>query len=295
METKSILKISLAIAVVLFVGCREFPNPFEGDRVIARAGKANLHQIDVERAFPGGVVGEDSLRWVESYVDRWVRDHLKLQEADRLFGSDETDAELVQNYRNNLKTRRLEQYFVNLYGDSLYTEKEQRDYYNQHKSEFVLDRTIVKGRVVALPTTFRQKTRVKELIRDNTIENRRDLQALADKNGFVLREVIEWTEYPQFLALLPTRRNETYDHFLSKQGIQEMIDGGVTYYFVIDEALTQGMTTPYEMVSTMVRWAVATRRKAEIVRSYEDSLYNSAIIGKRAVIHLPHSKHHTEQ
>jgi hypothetical protein len=281
------LKILLMVAVVSIAACREFPNPFEGDRVVARAGKANLRQMEIEKAFPGGVTGEDSIRWVESYVDRWVRDNLKLQEADRLFGNDEADEELVQNYRNSLKTRRLEQYFVNRSKDSLYTEKGLRDYYNQHKSEFVLDRAIVKGRVVALPTSFRQQSRVKELIRNNTDDSRHDLQALADKNGFVLREVTEWTEYSQFLVLLPTRRNETYTGLLGKQGLQEMTDGGVTYYFVIDEALTKGMTTPYEMVRTMVRWAVSTRRKAEIVRSYEDSLYNTAIIEKKAVINLP--------
>jgi hypothetical protein len=288
---QKILKISLMVAVVSLAACREFPNPFDGDRMIARAGKANLHQMDIEKAFPGGVSGEDSVRWVEGYVDRWVRDNLKLQEADRLFGSDEADAELVQNYRNSLKTRRLEQYFVNLHGDSLYTENDLRNYYDQHKSEFVLDRAIVKGRVVALPTNFRQQSRVKELMRSYTDENRHDLEALADKNGFVLREVTDWTEYSNFLTLLPTRRNETYDGLLTKQGLQEMIDGGVTYYFVIEEALTPGMNTPYEMVSTMVRWAVATRKKAEIVRTYEDSLYNKAIVEKKAVINLPKSEH----
>lgn len=275
------------MAVTVFAACREFPNPFEGDRVIARAGKENLRLMDIEKAFPGGVTGEDSLRWVESYVDRWVRDNLKLQEADRLFGNDEADEELVQNYRNSLKTRRLEQYFVNRYADSLYTERDLRNYYDQHKSEFILDRTIVKGRLVALPTTFRQKNRIKELLRTYTEDNHHDLEALADKNGFVLREVTDWMEYPQFLMLLPTRRNETYDGLLTKPGVQEMTDSGVTYYFVIDEALTQGMNTPYEMVSTMVRWAVATRRKAEIVRSYEDSLYNMAIHEKKAVVNLP--------
>ncbi|MDR0907306.1 MAG: hypothetical protein LBM63_01645 [Rikenellaceae bacterium] len=284
---QKIFKIFLTVSVVVLVGCMEFPNPFDGDRVLARVGKLTLRQMEVEAAFPGGVTGEDSLRWAESYVDRWVRDNLKLQEADRLFGSDEADEELVQNYRNSLKTRRLDQHYVNLHQDSLYTEDDLRDYYNQHKSEFVLDRTLVKGRVVALPSSFRQQKRVKELVRTFSADNRRDLQALAEKNGFVLREVSEWTEYPQFLVLLPTRRNASYNSLLSKEGVQEMKDGGVTYYFVIEEALTEGMTTPYEMVRTMVRWAVATRRKAEIVRSFEDSLYNSALVEKKAVIHLP--------
>lgn len=281
------LKIAVAAAVIMLASCREFPNPFEGDKVIARAGKATLRQMDIEKVFPGGVSGEDSLRWLESYVDRWVRDNLKLQEAERLFGSDAADEELVQNYRNSLMTRRLEQYFINTTaGDSLYTERDLREYYNHHKSEFVLDRTIVKGRVVAFPTAFRQKTRVKDLFGSYSGENRSDLQALADKNGFVLREVNDWTEYPQFLMLLPALRNENYDHLLRRDGVQEMVDGGTTYYFVITEALTPGMTTPYEMVSSMVRWAVSTRRKAEIVRAREDSIYNTALTEKKVVINL---------
>lgn len=276
------------LAVLLAAaGCKEFPNPFEGDKVVARAGKQTLRQMDIEKVFPVGITGEDSLRWVESYVDRWVRDNLKLQEAQRLFGEDFADEELVQNYRNSLVTRRLEQHYVNKEaGDSLYTEKDLREYYNHHKSEFVLDRSIVKGRVVAFPSDFRQKTRVKELFNNYTDENRSELRALADKNGFVLREVDEWTEYPQFLMLLPTRRNEGYDNLLSKEGVQEMSDGGVTYYFVIAEARTPGMSTPYEMVSGMVRWAVSARRKAEIVRHYEDSIYKAALADKKAVINL---------
>lgn len=268
-------------------GCKEFPNPFEGDKVVARAGKATLRQIDLEKVFPVGITGEDSLRWVESYADRWVRDNLKLQEAERLFGSDAADEELVQNYRNSLKTRRLEQHLVSqTAGDSLYTEKDLRDYYNQYKSEFVLDRTIVKGRVVALPASFRQQNRVKELMKSYTDENRNDLRALADKNGFLLREVDEWTEYPQFLMLLPTRRNESYDRLIRREGVQEMTDGDTVYYFVISEALSPGMTSPYEMVNGMVRWAVAARRKAQIVKNAEDSLYRAAVADKRASVNL---------
>ncbi len=280
-------RLILFAALLFLAGCREFPNPFEGDKVLARAGKATLRQMDLEKVFPAGVTGADSVKWLESYVDRWVRDQLKLQEATRLFAGDSADEELVQNYRNSLVTRRLEQFYINsTAGDSLYTAKDLHDYYNQHKSEFVLDRAIVKGRVIAFPTSFRQKNRIKDLMRDYSAENRSDLQATADKNGFVMRDVSEWTEYPQFLMLLPSRRNESYDDLLGKSGVQEMVDGGTTYYFVISEARTPGMTTPYEMVSGMVRWAVSTRRKAEIVKEREDSIFNAALREKKAVINL---------
>lgn len=271
-----------------FAGCKELPNPFEGERVLARAGKETLRQMDVEKVFPGGIAGADSVKWVESYVDRWVRDNLKLYEARRLFGENAADEELVQAYRNSLMLRRLEQHFIeNAPSGDLYTEKELRDYYNTHKGDFILDRSIVRGRVVGFPSDFRQKSRLRELFAGpSSADNRAELEAMVGKNRFVFHDAGDWTEYPSFLAMLPTRRSESYDHFLSRSGIQEMTDGDTTWWFVISDARTPGSSAPYEMVDAMVRFAVSARRKKEIVRTAEDSIFRIAILEKKAVVNL---------
>lgn len=280
-------KLLALCAMLVIAGCKELPGLFEGEKVLARAGKQTLRQMDLEKVFPFGITGADSVAWVESYVDRWVRDNLKLQEATRLFGDDAADEELVQAYRNSLITRKLEQHFISsAVGDSLYTDGDLIDYYNAHKGEFVLDRTIVKGRMVAFPATFRQKARLKELLSGYTRDGRTELEAMVSKNGFVFRDFAEWTEYQHFLALLPTRRNQTYEGLLSHTGVQEMTDGGTTYWFTIDEAHKPGATSPYETVSDMVRRAVSMRRKAEIVKAFEDSIYRLALLEKQAVINL---------
>ncbi|MDR2891363.1 MAG: hypothetical protein LBV18_07225 [Alistipes sp.] len=283
-----IIKTAALLVLLAAAGCKEFPNPFDGDRVLAKAGKESLSVTDVEKVFPTGIAGADSVAWVESYVDRWVRDNLKLQEAERLFGDDAADEELVQRYRNSLATRKLEQYFINsMAGDSLCTEDELRKYYDEHRSDFVLDRSIVKGRVVAFPTSFRQKARLRELLESQPgSDSRLELEAMLSKNGFAFRETGGWMEYSEFLALLPTRRNEKYDDLLTRRGIQEMTDGGTTYLFSIPEARTPGMTSPYEMVSDVVRWTVTSRRRAEIIRAAEDSLYRRALAEEEASVNL---------
>ncbi len=280
-------RIVVLCLFVALAGCKSIPNPFEGERVLARAGKETLRQMDLEAVLPTGLVGADSVKWVENYVDRWVRDNLKLQEATQLFGDDAADEELVTAYRNNLISRRLDDYFISrTAGDSLYTVKDLQDYYNEHKGDFVLDRSIVKGRVVAFPSAFRQKARLKELFSSWNSDAAAEATAMAQKNALALREVNEWIEYPQFLALLPTRRNASYDDLLGRTGVQEMTDGGTTWWFVISEKRTVGETTPYEMVSEIVRQSVATRRRAEIIRACEDSIYRVALLEKKAVIHI---------
>jgi hypothetical protein len=279
--------LTLILIVLALASCKEFPNPFE-DKVIARADKATLRMSDIEKALPKGIGGEDSIRWVESYVDRWVRDCLKLHEATRIFGDDEDDiTELVRNYRNSLLTRKLEQHYISkASSDSLYTENDLREYYAQHKNEFVLDRAMVKGRIISVPTSYRSKVRLKEIFHLYTPSSKQDIEALADKNGFVLCEIEQWSEFSAFLTMLPTRRNESYDELLTSGGVQEMTDGHLTYYFVITDYLKKGDATPYPMVKDMVKWAVSTRRKAEIVKQHEDSIYHVAIRERKAIINI---------
>ncbi len=282
-----VLRITILCLVFTVAGCRRFPNPFDGETVLARAGKETLRKMDLEQVLPANLTGADSVKWVENYVDRWVRDNLKLQEAAMIFGDNAADEELVRAYRNSLITSRLEQYFIEqTVVDSLYTERDLHDFYDEHRGEFVLDRNIVKGRVVAFPSNFRQKTRLKELFASWDEDAREETLAMAQKNAFSLREVNDWMEYSGFLALLPTRRNETYDGNLTIAGVQEMTDGDTTYWFVIDEKRTAGETTPYELVSDIVRQSVATRRRAEIIKASVDSIYQAALLEKRAVINL---------
>jgi hypothetical protein len=225
--------------------------------------------------------------WVESYVNRWVRDNLKLYEAKRLFGEDAADEELVQAYRNSLMLRRLEQYFIeNAPSCELYTERELQDYYNSHKADFTLDRPVVRGRVVGFPSNFRQKARLRELFANPSADNKADLVAMVEKNRFVFHDASEWTDFSQFLAMLPTLRNESYDHFLTRSGIQEMEDDDLTWWFVVSDSRTSGASAPYEMVDAMVKFAVSARRKKEIVRAAEDSIFRIAMLEKKATVNL---------
>ena len=273
------------VVTLVLVGCKRIPNPFAGEKVLARAGKETLRLMDLEAVMPSGLASADSVKWVENYVDRWVRDNLKLQEATMIFGDDAADEELVTAYRNSLITRRLDEYLIKkMAGDSLYTEADLLAYYNEHRGEFVLDRAIVKGRVVAFPDNFRQKSRLKEQFASWNDGARDEVTAMAQKNDFFVREASDWMEYSQFLALLPTRRNALYDAELVQTGIQEMTDGGTTYLFVIIEKRTAGETSPYEMVSEIVRQSVSTRRRAEIIKACEDSIYRIALLEKKAVI-----------
>lgn len=282
-----IVVLGLLLSAACFTECRRITNPFE-DTVIARVGKKTLHKSDLQGITPEGISGKDSIQLIETYVDSWVHKMVKEQQARKILRSSEDDIdELVDEYRNTLLARKLEQYCIdNFGGDSVYGESDYRKYYNTHREEFVLDRDMVRGRIVALPTSFRQKSKIKELVASTDSDRIADLSAMCQKSGLTLTDFAVWSDYADFLKALPTKRNESYQDLLSEHGTQEMTDKNVTYYFAITESKQSGEQSPYETVRDVVKWIVEKQHREAIVKWYDDSVYKAALEAKQVKINL---------
>lgn len=71
-------KIAVIAGVLLLAGCRELPRHFVSDTTLAEVGNRKLRVRDVRSAVPQGMTGDDSVAFVQAFVDRWVRKQLKL-------------------------------------------------------------------------------------------------------------------------------------------------------------------------------------------------------------------------
>ena len=158
-------KIAVVAATLFLGGCQELPGYFASDTTLARAGGSELKMRDVESVVPKGVTGEDSAAFMKVYIDRWVRKQLKLQEAEILFSASADDIDkMVEEYRQALLIRKLDQHYVDRSIDTTFTENEIAAYYNAHKADFRLDRTLVKGRIVQFGEGYRQARKLRELM-----------------------------------------------------------------------------------------------------------------------------------
>ena len=178
-------KITVAAGVLLLAGCRELPRYFASGTTIARAGGKELKMGDVRSVVPQGLTGDDSAAFMRVYVDRWVVKQLKLQEAGTLFSPSAADIDkMVEEYRQALLIRKLDQHYVDRSIDTVFTADEIAAYYNAHKADFKLDRTIVKGRIVRFAEGYRQAAKLKTLMASKTEAQQQDFRDICEKNGF---------------------------------------------------------------------------------------------------------------
>ena len=191
-------KIAVVAASVFLAGCREMPGYFASDTTLARAGGKQLQLRDVESVVPKGVTGEDSAAFMKVYVDRWVRKQLKLKEAETLFSASGDDIDkTVEEYRQALLIRKLNQLYVDRSIDTTFTDDEITAYYNAHKADFRLDRTLVKGRIVQFGEGYRQARKLKELMGAKSAAQQQDFRDICEKNDFTVTDFREqWVDFP---------------------------------------------------------------------------------------------------
>uniref|UniRef100_UPI004057A57E peptidylprolyl isomerase n=1 Tax=Alistipes sp. TaxID=1872444 RepID=UPI004057A57E len=272
-----ILHIVVWMALLTTVGCRELPAYFRGAEPLAKVDGRTLYLHEVERVAPEGISGDDSASFYRLYVDRWVGRQLKLLEAEELFSDSEEDIEaLVEEYRQSLLIRKLDQYQVDHHIDTLFTEEEIQGYYNAHLSDFRSDRTWVKGRILRFKEGDRQAKKLQQLMRTNSEESRKDLEQICRKNGFDLHEFDTWCDFEEFLSHLPALRSEDNSALLNSHDLQQMRDNSSRYYFQITSVRAIGEALPLERVRETIRRILFNRRQSDLIRSHEEALRQKA-------------------
>ena len=271
-------KIAVAASVLLLAGCRELPRYFASDTTIARAGGKELKLKDVKSVVPQGLTGDDSAAFMKVYIDRWVVKQLKLREAEILFSSSAGDIDkMVEEYRQALLIRQLDQHYVDQSVDTVFTADEIAAYYNTHKADFKLDHTIVKGRIVRFDEGYRQAAKLKTLMGSKSEMQQQDFRDICVKNNFAVDDFRDqWIDFPEFLSYLPTLRSQSYDSVLATTAVQEMRDSQARYYFQIDAVLREGESIPLERLEGTIRRILFNQRKGEIIRHREEELCTRA-------------------
>ncbi len=272
--------------LVTAVACQELPAYLTGEQVVARVGERELTATEVGSAVPQSLSTADSTAFAELYVNRWVKRMLKVQEAEVLFSSSAADIDKqVEEYRNSLLARKVDQYYVDRAIDTTFTDEQIQTYYEAHADDFLLDRTLVKGRIVRFPESYRRAQTLYSLMSSSREDKQRDFIEICTKNDFHLSDYTrQWVDYSQFLSELPVV--SSMGNRLLKMGtVQNLRDNYSIYYLEITAILRPGERAPIERVEHTIRRILYNARQNEIIRSHEEDLYREAELREDVAIY----------
>lgn len=271
--------ISVFVVLLLATSCREASTLFGYDTVV-RVGRNTLSSADIAAAVPKGLSGVDSVNYVDSYIDKWIIRQLKLQEAELIFSSSEGDIDrMVEDYRQSLLIRKIEQYYLDKDVDLQITDADIEAYYNSHKGDFRLTSAVVKGYIVSFPEKFRRKEWLLQMMRsakDESGDKFKEFEQVCLKNNFRMVKYEEWVDFSDYLANLPLLRSANHDKRLSERGVQQIHYDATCYAFRITDVLSAGEPMPLFMAKDKIVSILTKRRQGEIIRQNEERIRQNA-------------------
>ncbi len=219
---------------------------------VAIVGQEILTISEIRNHTPAALGNSDSAAFARAYIRNWVDRKLisevaaadvDMNEIDRL--TNEYREELIMNEYRREMIRRADN--TEITSDSLHA------YFDSHRSEFVLERPMVKGVYLKVPDDFHKLAELKRLYRSTRPADVDKLEKAATNAIHYDYFRDRWVDWEQIESRIPASFNEGAETFLRSGRPLEVSAGGFTYLLSITEYLPAGAPMPFEAAMPIVR------------------------------------------
>ena len=254
-------------------------SPSEGKEVVANVFDKYLYKSDIALVVPDGLSDEDSAHFVKSYVEKWVRDELMLNKARfNLKQQEEADIEQkLDDYRTSLTIYAYEKELIKQQLDTAISTDDILEFYEPNKKNFRLRDNIIRMIYIKVSKPVTNITQLRKLYISDDEEDRASLSdyCLEYSNSFSLSDE-NWVEFDQILEKMPL---EVSDHqaFLKNNVNLEIQDSLSVYFLRIVEYFLKDEISPVQYESDNIRSLILNKRKLELIKNLERSVYQDAL------------------
>lgn len=257
----------------------------EDNYILASVYNKELMLSDVIGQIPQE--NEDSITFVQYYIDNWIKQELLLHHAELNLSIDMKDYDKqVNEYRRSLLIYAYQQQLINQNFDTSIHIDEIINYYEQFKEEFKLSNNIFKGRYVVVDKSAPKLDRLAVWYNSNKEESILNLQDYCQQ--FAKEYYLEDTVW-QYLSLIKDNvSNEKIadeEYFLKNNHAEYFTSGEYIYYFYIRDYKIKGNISPLSMEKEKIRNVLLNKKKIEYLRKLEDELYQNGLALKKINIY----------
>lgn len=273
------LLVISAFLITLLGSCNILPGKDKDrENAIARVYDKYLYAEDLVGVIPPGTSSNDSLEITTAYINNWVRQELLLKQAED--NLDETHREFskqIEQYRNSLIIYAYESELVNQKLDTVVPMSEIEDYYKKNQNNFNLRENIVLADYVIITATSPLIGKVKNLLQSSREQDKEKLLTLCQENGIDhLVNTGTWMSFADLSRKIPLTVDDQLD-FLKRNRYYEVKDSTTVYLVAIDAYKSKESISPLNFEIENIRTILLNKRKAELLATMENDLYNDAV------------------
>lgn len=239
---------------------------------VAEVGGYKLPRETVENLIPPGTSQEDSAAIASRYINSWKADRLKAVRAARELPKEECDVSReIEEYKVSLLKYRYEQHYIRQNLDTTVTPADVQAYYDGHQADFILDRALVRARVMKISADSPVLGELKEKLASESLQG-----ASSDSLTFARAYMFSdfgggWTEAS---ALAGIMEMDPAKMLSSVKGgyVQNTLADGSEAIAYIPESIPSGQRGPVSYFQSRIHDLILGARRRDLLSELDNKL-----------------------
>ncbi|MDR1897599.1 MAG: peptidyl-prolyl cis-trans isomerase [Prevotellaceae bacterium] len=284
MIRKFIFFSKVLIFLVFLFSC-EIKNK-QNEQPIAEVGNKKLYLSDIEN-YLQNMSSQDSLTVLTDYVNRWAKNQVVLSEAENNLSENEMDVSReLEDYKTSLLIHKYEQLYIGKTMDTAVSDAEIEKFYKENSDNFQLSGVLVKALYIKVYNDFQHIDKIRQLYRSTKEKDIEELEKIA-MQGAVAYESFnsQWIDLNEITATFPGTA-DSYENRAIRMKYIEDSDDKYTYFLKIHDVSTKGAVAPLEHVKSNIKTIILNRRKTNLIRQMENSVFSDAMNKNKIKINI---------
>ena len=272
-------KLSAIISIaflLLLTGCDYFTKNSK-EVVVAECYGKYLYESDLIGIVPENTSTLDSIQRVNSFIDSWIRRQLLIHQAENNLDKETLNLDKqLEEYRNSLVIYAYESQLINQKLDTIVSEDEIAEYYEQNKEDFQLRNTMVKVAYVIIDEECKAKPTLQKLMSDPDTLLLQNIDILATYyavNSYL--DVDQWIRLDELTSIVPIEIFNA-ESFLKKNRFVCFDMNEYTYMVRFVNYLLEESISPMEMERDNIKSVILAHRKQAMLNNMKEALYKKA-------------------
>jgi len=269
--------IAYLFIVIAFTSCNSSMSTDKG-AILARVHNEYLFAEDVEGLIPENTAPHDSIVLVKNFVNNWVKTKLMAHQAQKNLTKEQLNFDQqLEDYRNSLIIFKYESELIKQNLDTLVSEKEIEDYYNEHLGDFELKENIAK----VIYTVIDYELPVEEEFEQ--IFNLPDSLLLDSLESFSKKyartyflDTASWIPFSELKEMLPIE-NYSRELFEKNRRYFKLAGNNNIYMLKFVDFKIKDDTSPLTFKHDDIRSIIINKRKLLLVKKVRSDIYTKAL------------------
>ncbi len=269
--------VLIGIAFLLLLTSCDYFQKNSKEVVVAECYGKYLYESDLKGIVPEGASIMDSIQCTSTFIDSWVRRQVLIHQAENNLDKEELDLKKqLDEYRNSLVIYAYESQLIDQKLDTVVSEDEIAEYYEQNKEDFQLRNTMVRVAYVILDEDSKQKATFQKLLSDRDTLLLQNIDVLASYYAVKsYLDVDHWMRLDELTNIVPIEILNA-ESFLKKKQFVCFDMNEYTYMVRFVEYLLEESTSPLDMVHDNIKSVILAQRKQALIERMRAAIYEKA-------------------